>query len=355
MLNDKQFEAYNVLLKQIYLNRDIELLRSIVLEHLPQLVPYDSAAFFLVEPETHHFLEPCCVGLDKDKFKQYEDYYEDLDLYKKAVFSDRYIPPVDRSSDYMDYAKWAKNEHRSDFLLPQGIYHIACLQILKEGNLLGEISLHRSTGSSNFSDGEMYILKLLHDHLNNTFLGYNESSATVGLCELDSKYNIIEANIPACDILQKQLATGQSVYSYLKEICRDLVKSRRIRPITGAYYRKSLLCLRNRSYPFKTILLEGKEEKKDISFLIIIETGYTHRDISPKFAVGFELTRREIEIAALVARGNTNVEIARKLFLSENTVKTHIKKIFIKTGTGSRSELIYNLFGPPASRTKKIP
>jgi DNA-binding NarL/FixJ family response regulator len=48
------------------------------------------------------------------------------------------------------------------------------------------------------------------------------------------------------------------------------------------------------------------------------------------------LTRREAEILTLIARGKTNAEIASELFLSNNTVKTHINRIFAKTGSRDR-------------------
>jgi DNA-binding NarL/FixJ family response regulator len=43
------------------------------------------------------------------------------------------------------------------------------------------------------------------------------------------------------------------------------------------------------------------------------------------------LTAREIEILSLIAKENTNQEIAEKLFISERTVETHRKNIFSKT------------------------
>ncbi|WP_328914115.1 MULTISPECIES: response regulator transcription factor [unclassified Streptomyces] len=49
------------------------------------------------------------------------------------------------------------------------------------------------------------------------------------------------------------------------------------------------------------------------------------------------LTRREAEILTLIARGMTNAEIAAELFLSGNTVKTHINRIFAKTGSRDRA------------------
>jgi DNA-binding NarL/FixJ family response regulator len=52
------------------------------------------------------------------------------------------------------------------------------------------------------------------------------------------------------------------------------------------------------------------------------------------------LTQREVEILALIARGMTNPEIAAQLFLSSHTIKTHINRIFAKTGSRDRAAAI---------------
>ena len=52
------------------------------------------------------------------------------------------------------------------------------------------------------------------------------------------------------------------------------------------------------------------------------------------------LTEREVEILGLIARGMTNPEIAAKLFLSNHTIKTHINRIFAKTGSRDRAAAI---------------
>jgi DNA-binding NarL/FixJ family response regulator len=51
------------------------------------------------------------------------------------------------------------------------------------------------------------------------------------------------------------------------------------------------------------------------------------------------LSPREREIAALVARGLKNRDMAREISISENTVKRHLQSIFSKTGTHDRLEL----------------
>jgi len=52
------------------------------------------------------------------------------------------------------------------------------------------------------------------------------------------------------------------------------------------------------------------------------------------------LTNREVEILSLIARGLTNPEIAEQLFLSNHTIKTHINRIFAKTGSRDRAAAI---------------
>jgi DNA-binding NarL/FixJ family response regulator len=52
------------------------------------------------------------------------------------------------------------------------------------------------------------------------------------------------------------------------------------------------------------------------------------------------LTIREAEVLELVARGLTNPQIADTLFVSAHTVKTHINRIFAKTGSANRTEAI---------------
>lgn len=56
------------------------------------------------------------------------------------------------------------------------------------------------------------------------------------------------------------------------------------------------------------------------------------------------LTAREAEIMALIARGKTRREIEHELFLSENTVKTHVRHLHAKLGTSSKADVMA-LFG----------
>jgi DNA-binding NarL/FixJ family response regulator len=52
------------------------------------------------------------------------------------------------------------------------------------------------------------------------------------------------------------------------------------------------------------------------------------------------LSKREEEVLRLVAEGLTNKEIARRLIVTENTVKTYVTSLFNKLGVDSRAQAV---------------
>jgi DNA-binding NarL/FixJ family response regulator len=52
------------------------------------------------------------------------------------------------------------------------------------------------------------------------------------------------------------------------------------------------------------------------------------------------LTEREMQVLAGMSRGRSNAEIGKELYLSEDTVKTHARRLFRKLGAADRAQAV---------------
>jgi len=64
------------------------------------------------------------------------------------------------------------------------------------------------------------------------------------------------------------------------------------------------------------------------------------RSAQPGSRVSDTLTTREREVLAMISEGFTNKRIARILEISPETVKTHVKNIFLKLAVSTRAEAV---------------
>lgn len=104
-----------------------------------------------------------------------------------------------------------------------------------------------------------------------------------------------------------------------------------------------------RKYLTALFLLPSIKKKHETAIAEIraLEIHYTKAEESRIFAMLEKypdqmtgLSEREREVAALAAEGLRNKEIAQRLFISEETVKSHIRSIFNKTNIDRRSKLV---------------
>ena len=75
--------------------------------------------------------------------------------------------------------------------------------------------------------------------------------------------------------------------------------------------------------------------------MVILEKYSKRVDIDMgKLKTRFSLSKRECEVVGELLKGRTNVEAARRLSISEHTVKDHIKNIMTKIGVNSRALIV---------------
>jgi DNA-binding CsgD family transcriptional regulator len=100
-----------------------------------------------------------------------------------------------------------------------------------------------------------------------------------------------------------------------------------------------------RAFPPEQVI-ERREERGMKSYAKGIESGFATRSferVIQRVVENRNLSRREAQVALCCVEGLTNAEIGSRLLVSEQTVKFHLRHIFIKFGVKRRAELISRL------------
>lgn len=69
-----------------------------------------------------------------------------------------------------------------------------------------------------------------------------------------------------------------------------------------------------------------------------------HTGSVPRPPAGWSLTEREAEILALIASGASNAEMAERLFITVETVKTHVGNVLTKLGARDRTQAVIEAY-----------
>ncbi|MDO4404825.1 MAG: helix-turn-helix transcriptional regulator, partial [Atopobiaceae bacterium] len=75
-------------------------------------------------------------------------------------------------------------------------------------------------------------------------------------------------------------------------------------------------------------------------YLVLIDRPLSEQEIFERFCARHDLSSREREVLRLLLAERSNSEIAAELFVSEATVKYHVRNLLRKTGCHSRVEIM---------------
>ena len=189
----------------------------------------------------------------------------------------------------------------------------------------------------------MFILRLLQPHISTIFNsihsqiaakqieGSNISGTKKGMCILDSEMSIVGGNIVGIEMLKTATIFGSSILYHVKELCLDSLSE-------GKTYYSSIHKTQHGNMQIDIYIKNNN--KKEAQFVIVMEF-LNEEQMTADYK--FKFSKREAEIIDGLIQGKNNLQLAKTLNLSENTIKTHIKSIYKKTGVSNRTELAYLL------------
>ncbi|RKT67955.1 DNA-binding CsgD family transcriptional regulator [Saccharothrix variisporea] len=320
---------------------------------LRRLVPFDAAVWQASDPATGLATAPMrAENLGEDGCDTYWD--SELLAEKVNLFRDLARAPVpvaalrDGTSDAPEHSATYRR-----FMRPRGLDDELRAVLRADGQWWGQVSLFRERGRAPFSRQEIAraaeTLAPLGKRLR-TYAGLRPplpsshggttSSGAPGLLVFDLRGGLLSINDTARELLAGMPDSPSSTSRFGVRVpawvhstaARALTDDSRVRAQdrTGRWLVFHASCLRD-------------QEGRPTQTAVVVEPAKP-ADIATLLTAAFGLTEREQEITGLVARGLSTAQLARRLHLSQHTVRDHVKAVFAKTGVNSRGELVAKLY-----------
>ena len=217
---------------------------------------------------------------------------------------------------------------------------------------MGEIYLHRSKDKPDFSDEDLFVLRLMQPHISTIFniihtvtaVKYVESKHTpdfrLGICAFDADMSLAGGNVTGIEMLKVSTVFSSSILYHLKEICNSMLDSGKGAGKQGIIREVNSLKIKNGEINIIVYMDAKHGSRGEITYIVIMQYADKNALIDE---YKFKFTKRQADIIDGLIQGKNNSQIAESLNISENTVKSHIKNIYKKTGTNNRTELSYVL------------
>jgi DNA-binding NarL/FixJ family response regulator len=171
-----------------------------------------------------------------------------------------------------------------------------------------------------------------------------------GILIFDLDERLLYSNSEALDIMpvlqETMIKEGVLVPLVPEEVlvlCRSLKESRSGAAATGVIDQNCVVLNSGRGNPCSVRALDighhGERENPTHIMILVERIAERHDPDFDKAKLDFDLSKREMEVLKLICMGLSNKAISEKLFISEFTVKDHIKKIMLKMDVRSRGEI----------------
>ena len=351
-MNNQKLLKMNMLINKSYECFSFTDFLKLAIFKLHELVIYDSGMFFCAISKDCSFFKPYIGGSIEDYYRKQSFTEREMYLAQAEEANAGKEAYVYKSIDLRKGIIQVANEPRGGFLKTQENFHIACIRIIYKDQFLGEIYLHRSKDKPDFDDEDMFVLRLLQPHISTVFNiihtvaavkfteDSNQPGTKKGMCIFDRELSITGGNITGIEMLKISTVFGSSLLYHIKELCADILDDEPVKTKGYAMHRSSVLKTKDNDVRIDILVKSDEKTGRNLQFIIIMEHCNEDR-ISADYK--FKFSSREAEIIDGLIQGKINTQLAKALNLSENTIKTHIKNIYKKTGTNNRTELTYVL------------
>lgn len=328
--------------------------RRKVLKCLSDIFTYNHMTFLLVD-EKGMFTDPFSLDISRELCQLYTQYYFKTDIFHPINLPEQVMrsKKAITISDIMSYRQFENTDYYNEFLKKDNLYYEIAIPLVADDKLIGGVGIFKTKDEGDFRHKDMEILSCLSKYIAHYLEQYQEisqmknenhmyksciSQLPIGMVVLDSKRSIVSYN-EAAELFCMDILNHKSYSKSVEEVINAALLNLNLSGINTS----SCIYTNLEQYIFKISLTIVPDIRKGIETyyrVYIIKDPAKGKTNLQYLLQGYKLTQRELEIVELISKGLSNREISERLYISINTVRTHIDNIFSKLNVNSRMAIL---------------
>lgn len=311
------------------------------------------------------------LGMDEKMVRAYKDYYHERNVWLEGA-RPLLRPGVVRSSHLMcSRRKFLHSEWYADFCKPMHWTQGLGATILQTGTITSNIGVFADDRRRAYDEEDIALVKALMPHLRRGFRIHTQLAAS------QAREQMLEATLHEVST-PVLLVTGQGRIVFMNSAAHELTsasdgltieagglqaraagETKLLSMLIGAAARTSAREGRSSGGTLKVSRASGSDplevlvsplatredwmlRQPSVAAIFVTDS---HRTALAEHSIPMlrRLTPTEAKVASALARGASGKQICRELGITYNTLKTHVRRIYAKTGTHRQIELIHLL------------
>ncbi|MGH9110337.1 MAG: LuxR C-terminal-related transcriptional regulator [Acidimicrobiales bacterium] len=314
-----------------------------------RVIPSGGFGLYRIDPDSARMLD-VKAEVKVDFLGEYEEYGRRDDPVLNFVVAQR--RPVD-STRATDRTTWRQCGACSAIGIG-GYHHSLEAPIIVSGALYGTINFAREAASPAFDQVDLVSARIVADHLGLAteralrFEQCGERSSTLEhvldripqalvVTDLDGRVIFKNRSARSARLPTSEEGASGPIANAIADAIADAMEEFRVRR-----RRTFTRCVVDPATRRRSVVKSLRLSSRDGAAMTLV---YQCPDGSAVRLPAWDvLSKREQQIADLVSQGLTNKQIAKRAFVSENTVKQHLKRVFVKTDVRNRAELMQRIW-----------
>ena len=313
-MNQNTLVKLNQLISGAYECASFSDFLKLAIVKLHEVVMYDSGMFFCAISRDCSFFKPYLSGdieayYHRRPFLQREEYLAAGD----SLGTEAYVFKTSGGAASVDI----DGDPRAPFLRGQDNFHVACIRIVYKGRFLGEIYLHRDKKKPDFSEDDLFLLRLMQPHVSGVFHMIHDRAAAkavedaggrhdnIGICAFDGDLSLMGGNVTGIDALKAATVFGSSVLYSLKELCEDFEQGTK-RPSSAM--RTETIKTQNGEIRADIFRYPDSRVSRGIKYVAVLRFGESPLPAEYKF----KFTKREADIIDGLIQGKNKRPVGQR-------------------------------------------